>query len=91
MNKAAGFPIQSGWSKARHEAIPATRIPWAMIEPHEEQALRNHAGQDLEKLASRGGLGACEALAVLEDRVWSLMNEDVAAETLAAKVAAWRP
>jgi hypothetical protein len=44
-------------------------IPMAVLAPHEKQALQNH-GQTLEKLASRGGLSASEALAVLEDRPW---------------------
>lgn len=47
-------------------------LPWDMIEPHENQALRNH-DQSLATLASRGGLSACEALAVLEDRAWRQM------------------
>ena len=29
-------------------------IPWAMIKPHEEQAMKNHCRQDLETLAKRG-------------------------------------
>ena len=29
--------------------------------------MRNHGGQNLEKLASRGGLSACEAIAILKD------------------------
>lgn len=42
-------------------------IPWAMIAPHEDQAQRNH-GQSLERLAQRGGLGASEAINILEGR-----------------------
>lgn len=41
-------------------------IPWELIAPHERQALRNH-DQNLETLASRGGLSPCEAVAILED------------------------
>ncbi len=44
-----------------------TRIPWKMIQPHEQQALANH-DQSLETLAARGGLGPSEMLAVLLDR-----------------------
>lgn len=44
-------------------------IPWELIAQHEEQALKNH-GQTLKRLAERGGLSFCEALAVLEDRQW---------------------
>ena len=42
-------------------------LPWELLAPHDEQAKRNHGGQNLEKLASRGGLSACEAVAIIED------------------------
>lgn len=41
-------------------------IPWSAIAPHERYALLNH-DQSLEKLAMRGGLSPCEAVAILED------------------------
>lgn len=47
----------------------ASGIPWAMLEHHERQAVRNHS-QTLQRLHDRGGLSWCEALAVLEDRHW---------------------
>lgn len=43
------------------------QIPFAMIAPHNQQAVRNHS-QDLLRLAERGGLSPEEACAVLEDR-----------------------
>lgn len=49
-------------------------IPWAILAPHEEQAQANH-GQSLKTLASRGGLGVSEAIAIIEGRRWG----DVAA------------
>jgi hypothetical protein len=49
-----------------------TSIPWAIIEPHEQQALKNHR-QSLAELQRRGGLSPCEAVAVLEDRQWAEM------------------
>ena len=58
-------------------------IPWESIAPHEEQALRNH-GQSLEKLASRGGLSWCEALAVLCDSKFIAMPEEEAKEKVLA-------
>jgi hypothetical protein len=58
------FPIHLG-SDGRKAYIPR-----AMIAPHEEWAQRNHS-QSLQRLAERGGLGWCEALAVLENRRWS--------------------
>lgn len=62
-------------------------IPWEMIRPHEMQARSNHGGQTLDKLAARGGLGACEALAVLDDRRWERMPKAEAVKQLAARVA----
>jgi hypothetical protein len=56
------FPIQCNNPKD----CPGS-IPWELISPHEAQALRNHCGQSLQQLAERGGLSACEAVAVLED------------------------
>lgn len=46
---------------------PVEYIPWAVIEPHEQQAMKNHGGQSLQRLAERGGLDWVETLAVLED------------------------
>jgi hypothetical protein len=56
-------------------------IPWDIIAPHERQALQNH-GQDLATLRRRGGLGSCEAVAILEDRRWRKMDEIEAIERL---------
>ncbi len=44
-------------------------IPWKLLEPHADQARRNH-GQSLSGLARRGGLTVAEAIAVLEDRAF---------------------
>ncbi len=49
-------------------------VPWAMIEPHEKQAYKNHS-QTLKRLAERGGLAASEAVALLEDRDWTRLEE----------------
>lgn len=58
------FPIQlvgGCWSRKY------SSIPWEVIQPHEEQALKNHR-QTLERLAERGGLDYTEAYAVLNDK-----------------------
>ncbi len=57
-------------------------IPWDIISPHEQQARRNHGGQSLATLKRRGGLGVCEAVAILEDRPWHKMDETEALERL---------
>jgi len=72
------FPIMTdphrGLGLSRHEEVPPCpkSIPWDMIGPHNEQALRNHS-QTLTRLKERGGLAPCEAVAVLEDRKWKKM------------------
>lgn len=52
-------------------------VPWGLVEPHREQAQLNHY-QSLERLAERGGLSWCELIAVLEDRPWRRMDNDIA-------------
>ena len=46
-----------------------SEIPFAMLVPHEAQALTNH-GQSLDRLAQRGGLCVAEAIAILEGWAW---------------------
>lgn len=67
------FPIM-GHTRAHTLGYDAFTIPWAMLAPHEPQAMRNHCGQSLQRLAERGGLSPCEALAVLDDRRWKQMD-----------------
>ena len=63
-------------------------IFWDMIEPHREQAHRNH-GQTLERLAERGGLGPEELVAVLEDRAYYPMKYEEAERRLGELVSNW--
>lgn len=42
-------------------------IPWEVIAECEERAMRNHS-QTLTRLAERGGLSPCEAVAILENK-----------------------
>jgi len=64
------------------------QIPWAMLEPHEDQAIKNHS-QSLNRLAERGGLSTHEALAVLEDRPWRNMGYGAANALLLLAVGRW--
>jgi len=67
-----------------------SEIPWAMIAPHEAQAQSNH-GQSLERLASRGGLAAAEALDIIEGRRWGSAKVCIENERyLINLVRAWR-
>lgn len=53
------------------------RIPWALVAPHEQQALDNH-GQTLQRLAARGGLSPSELVAVIDGHPcrWVFANSD---------------
>jgi hypothetical protein len=44
-------------------------IEWELVEPHEQQAKRNHQ-QSLNMLASRGGLDPLELWCVVNDMRW---------------------
>lgn len=67
-----------------------SEIPWAMIAPHEAQAQSNHS-QSLERLAQRGGLGASEAIDIIEGRSWGSAKPCVENEIyLINKVREWR-
>lgn len=58
------FPILDEGERPRD--IPPS-VPWSLVAPHAEQALRNH-GQTLERLAERGGLSTRELACVIQDR-----------------------
>jgi hypothetical protein len=79
------FPVLLTQREARDMA-PRT-VPWSLLAPHEEQALRNH-DQSLDVLARRGGLAPAEMVAVLEDRKWRDMMFDAAVARLEALVLA---
>jgi len=65
-------------------------IPWAMLEPHEEQAQRNH-GQSLKRLAERGGLAVSEALDIIYGFRWNASARSEANDRLLInKVRQWR-
>ena len=54
-------------------------VPWSLLAPHERQAISNHS-QSLERLAQRGGLSPCEALAVIEGRSWGSIKPGITDE-----------
>lgn len=61
------FPIQNEWPANRYPPQRAS-IPWELIALHEKQAVKNHGGQTLSRLAERHGLSAEEAVAIIEDK-----------------------
>ncbi len=72
--EAGRFPILPLYDKLGRKLHPyPASVPWALVEPHREQALRNHY-QTLERLAERGGLSADELHAVVHDRAWRHMD-----------------
>ena len=62
-------------------------VPWSFVEPHADQAMRNH-DQTLERLNERGGLAPSELLAVIEHRRYVSMDESVALDVICALLAA---
>ena len=64
-------------------------IPWAVIRPHEKQAMRNHGGQTLNRLAERGGLDVTEAVSVLMDQRYTRFVASWARAKLMAMVWAY--
>ena len=72
------MPINLGPGK-RHERT----IPFSML--NEEWADRNH-GQTLKRLAERGGLGPCEAIAIMDRRKWMAMPDKAALEILLRRI-----
>lgn len=83
------FPVMQPWKRGEPR-YNGPSVPWAMVQPHERQARRNHGDQSLARLAERGGLSPCELLAVLEDRPWRAMDAQGACDSLAALVKRWR-
>lgn len=61
-------------------------IPYDIIKPHEEQALKNHCGQTLDRLAARGGLSWAEAYAVLTDSKFPYGDQYISEEFYEKKV-----
>lgn len=62
-------------------------VPWALVAPHERQAIRNH-GQSLNRLAERQGLSWVELWHVINDKDWDYSrkhdNREAAAQVLCA-------
>lgn len=56
-------------------------IPFALVAAHESQTRKNHY-QSVERLAARGGLTPSELMAILEDREWQLMDDQIAIDQL---------
>ena len=48
-------------------------IPMRLLQPYEEQALRNHS-QSLQRLAERGGMDSSEFLGMVSGLRWSLLK-----------------
>lgn len=77
---ARRFPIHSQ-DRRLIEGCPKS-IPWSAIEPHREQAMKNHS-QTLERLAERGGLGLDELYAVMHSLTYRAVRDASGVEALA--------
>lgn len=84
------LPSQGGRAERemRERMNCPTSVPWAMLAPHEAQALSNH-DQTLRRLAERGGLSPMEMICILEDRRWEPWEPAWAITKLKELVAAW--
>jgi hypothetical protein len=88
------FPIGSEFNRPKYERhegceyLPRFFIPWEMIAPHEEQSQTNHQ-QSLKRIAERGGFSRCEAIAILEDRLWTRIDVETADKQLKKMVEDW--
>jgi hypothetical protein len=83
------MPVQSEYDHENRCYTKTRDIPWAMLEPHDEQAKRNHGGQNLQVLRRRHGISACEALAILDDREWRSIPTKAAHDELERRIADW--
>lgn len=63
-------------------------VPFGMIEAHTKQCQKNHS-QSPTRLAERGGLSVCEALAVIENREWRALPDGEAALLLIEYATLW--
>lgn len=93
------FPIQREFNRQkwdRHEPcgnggyyLEEMYIPWEMILPHEKQSKKNHK-QTLQRISERGGFSRCEAIAILEDREWTMIECEDADRKLREMVRLWK-
>lgn len=60
-------------------------VPWGLVEPHREQAFKNHR-QTLERLNSRGGLGIEELYTLLEGHLGNTLTEENILEYLLHRI-----
>ena len=58
-------------------------VPFSMMS--EDQAQSNHM-QSLQRLAERGGLSPCEAIAIIDKRGWMAMPTEAALTILARRL-----
>ena len=75
------FPLMLDTKVKKKYTFWPTHIPWALLMPHESQAIANHS-QTLLRLAQRGGLCPIEALAIMECRRWVQMPVERAWEII---------
>lgn len=78
MERGMPFLMGRDW-----KVIAPLPFPWELILPHEAQAQKNHY-QSLAQLRARGGLSPCEMIAIMEDRPWKPMSDDMALNQLTA-------
>ena len=77
------MPIMIDWLVRRKHPDWPKSIPMSLL--NEEWSDRNHS-QTLNRLAERGGLAPCEALAIMDKRRWQQMDESAAIDELVRRL-----
>ena len=80
------MPIQLSLDDPDYGRLSA---PMIMFEEHNAQAMDNHCGQGIVRLAERGGVSPCEALAILDNRPWHSMDRNEAKAELKRRIELW--
>ena len=84
------FPLLSPGQWQKHvtpvvfDMLPKS-VPWSLVERHDDQARKNHGGQSLAELASRGGLSPAELYCVMNDKGFYTDRQPTVTEQAAAE------
>lgn len=70
MNEFKRFRVLVNPSDRRRYPHWPQFVPWRLVEPHRDRALKNH-DQTLERLNERGGLDPLELYAVIQNLDWN--------------------
>lgn len=87
MSGERAFPVLRNPGERDADRVGPSSVPWVVVAPHEAQAMANHGGQSLARLAQRGGLSLLELYYVLRDEPWPWGGPTVSKGAAAAYIA----